>query len=115
MIDFDLYIGLLYKGGEFGLKELSGGNYRRVEMTNMDWLLTEDESEIVNVVDCKYPTATKNWESVYAFGVWDDPTDGSLLLVCQLERGDIGVPKGCVANFHPGFLTITLKALGVKL
>ena len=115
MIDFDLYIGLLYKGGEFGLKEMSGGNYRRVEMTNMDWLLTEDELEIVNAVDCRWPDATKDWEPVYAFGVWDAPVDGNLILTCKLERQEIQVNENDSANFNPGFLTITLSALGVEL
>lgn len=109
----DLYIGFLYKGGHFGLKELRGGNYHRIEMTCMDWFVSEDKTEIINAIDIRWPRATEDWEKIYAFGVWDSLKDGNLLVTAELER-ETEVRENDIANFIPGFLTVSLSALGVE-
>jgi len=64
-----------------GFTEVTGGAYARVSTAATDWNSASGSapSTISNLNTLTFPTATANWGSVIAFGLYDASTAGNLL------------------------------------
>jgi len=64
-----------------GFTELTGGAYARVATAGTDWNGASGSapSQISNASTLTFPTATANWGSVIAFGLYDAASGGNLL------------------------------------
>lgn len=114
MINLDgVYIGLLRKT-ELGLVEVDSkySNYRRIEMTAMDWLVLDEAELIINCVNVVFPFTKNIWGYITNFGIFDSPTKGNLLLV-----GIINPPKLVAENdligFEVGKLNVPFETIGI--
>lgn len=103
-----LYIGLL-RGGELGLVEPEPGwNYRRIEMTNIDWY-RYSETHICNAAEIRFPLATADWGIISNFGLFSAQEKGELLVMGRLCRR-ISVHRDESVEFSIGQVTIELVA-----
>ena len=90
--------------------EVTGGDYARVEVVNnsTNWpaaagaTATKSNGTAVNFV-----TATGDWTTVVAFGIFDDPTAGNLLVWGDITPNQ-AIPSGITATFDVGTLVVTL-------
>lgn len=64
-----------------GFTEVSGGAYARAPTAAADWASPSGSapSLISNANTLSFPTATANWGSIIAFGLYDAATSGNLL------------------------------------
>lgn len=64
-----------------GFTEVSGGSYARAATAGADWNSPSGSapSSISNANTITFPTATADWGSVIAFGLYDASTGGNLL------------------------------------
>lgn len=79
------YIALFTAAGTdagTGFTEVSVGAYARVATTTGDWSTASGSapSQISNANTLTFPTATADWGSVIAFGIYDAATTGNLLV-----------------------------------
>ena len=105
-----LYVGL-YTGAPTdagGGTEVSGGSYARVAVTNNDtnWPAAAAGAK-ANGTAINFPTATGDWGTVVAFGIFDAAEAGNLLAWADLTANKT-VETGDTATFAIGALDITL-------
>lgn len=65
-----------------GFTEVSGGSYARVAMAASDWNAASGTgpSSATNANAAAFPTATADWGTVIAWGIYDASTSGNLLM-----------------------------------
>ena len=89
--------------------ECSGGNYSRVAVTNNATNFPASSSGVkANGTAVTFPTASGNWGTVTAFGVFDASTSGNLLYFGSLSASRT-VTSGDTARFAAGDFTITFE------
>lgn len=105
-----LYIGLFTAtpSDTGGGTEVSGGSYARKDVTNnVTNFPAASSGAKANGTEITFVTATANWGTVVAFGIFDAVTAGNLL-----AWGDVtpnkAVNSGDTAKFAVGDLDITL-------
>lgn len=89
-----------------GGTEVSGGSYARVAITNnaTNWPAAASGSKS-NGTTITFPTATADWGTVVAFGLWDAASGGNLLYWGTLSASKV-INSGNTASFAVGALTI---------
>jgi len=94
-----------------GGTECTGGSYARVELPNdgTTWSspLVGFPTSISAVVGVVWPTATANWGSVVAVGIFDAPTGGNLLAWSTTTAKTVNT--GDTLRINSGFLSISLE------
>lgn len=104
-----LYMGLFTANpsDSGGGTEVTGGSYARVSVTNntTNWPAASGGSKS-NGTAITFPTATANWGTVTAFGIFDASTAGNLLFWGTLTTSK-AVDNGDTASFASGALTVT--------
>jgi len=89
-----------------GGTEVSGGGYARKAVTNdaTNWPAAAGGSKS-NGTAIAFPTATADWGTVVAFGLFDASSGGSLLYWGALSASQ-SIPNGATASFAVGTLTV---------
>lgn len=92
-----------------GGTEVSGGDYERVVLNTWGVASTngEGKGEITNSDPVQFPTATADWGTVVAVGIWDDVSAGNMLGFSNLTVQKT-VFDGDTASIAAGAITITL-------
>jgi hypothetical protein len=104
---FALYTAAPTEAG--GGTECSGGSYARVSVTNNSTNFPSSVSGVkANGTAITFPTASANWGTVTAFGVFDASTGGNLLYFGTLSASRT-VTSGDTARFAAGDFTITFE------
>lgn len=87
--------------------EVSGGSYARVSKVNnsTNWPAASGGAKS-NGTEIAFPTATANWGTVVAFGIFDAASGGNLLYWGPISPSK-SVPSGATARFPVGDLDIT--------
>lgn len=91
-----------------GGTEVTGGSYARKAVTNntTNFPNASGGSKAVPGVDTDFVTATANWGTVVAFGIFDASSGGNLLY-----WADLGTSKAInntdIARFTAGSITVT--------
>ncbi len=67
-----------------GGTEVTGGSYARVSTATADWN-TASGGTLTNVNTISFPTASANWGTVVAFGLFDASTAGNMLVWGNLQ------------------------------
>jgi hypothetical protein len=88
-----------------GGTEVSGGGYAR--QTAAFTVSGTDPTQASNTAAIEYPTATANYGSVVAVGVFDASSGGNLMAYANLTSSKV-VSTGDVFRFNAGDLDITL-------
>lgn len=103
------YIGLFSAspGETGGGTELSGSGYARLNMVSTDWgaVSAGEPSTIANSAQKNYATATADWLTALAIGVFDASTVGNLLFFKTLATSKT-VLNGDTAKFNASSLAI---------
>lgn len=105
-----LYVGLytVAPTDSGGGTEVTGGSYARVSVTaNSTNFPASSGGAIANGTTITFPTATANWGTVVAFGIFDAASAGNLLAWADLAANK-AVDDGDTASFAVGDLDITL-------
>lgn len=89
-----------------GGTEVSGGSYARQQTAGADWNAASGGS-IDNAAIIDFPTATADWGTVVAFGLFDALSGGNLLGWATLDTNRT-VNNGDTFQFNAGSLTVTL-------
>lgn len=92
-----------------GGTEFSGDGYARVEVVNntTNWPNASDNSnQKQNGVDIEFASATGNWGTASAFGIFDDLTTGNLLYWGDLSLSKL-IETGDTPKFPAGCIVIT--------
>lgn len=89
-----------------GGTEVTGGSYARKTTAGTDWDAASGGS-IANAQALAFPTATADWGTVVAFGIFD-ATSGGNLLAWGAVTPNKAVASSDTASFAVGALTITL-------
>lgn len=99
-------------GGSAGT-EVSGGSYARVSITNNDtnWPAATNGLKS-NGTTITWPTASADWGTVVAVGLFDASTAGNLLMTATLSPTQ-AVPNGVTVSFAVGELDFTLSSIDV--
>ena len=87
-----------------GGTEVSSGGYARVQHDNWD---TAASGAIENTGAITFPTATADWGTLVAFGIFDALTGGNLLAWGDLTTSKV-IATGDTAEFADGDLDVTL-------
>ena len=89
-----------------GGKEVAGGSYARKAVTNnaTNWPAAAGGSKS-NGTAIAFPTATADWGTVVAFGLFDASSGGNLLYWGALSASQ-SIPNGATASFAVGTLTV---------
>lgn len=94
-----------------GGTEVTGGSYARIAVTNntTNWPNATGTSPTSksNGTVITFPTATANWGTVVAFGIFDASSGGNLLVWADLNANRT-VNSGDTTSFAVSALTITL-------
>lgn len=94
-----------------GGTEVTGGSYARVAVTNntTNWPNATGTSPTskANGTVITFPTATANWGTVVAFGIFDASSGGNLIAWADLNTSRT-INSSDTASFGVGSLTITL-------
>ena len=91
-----------------GGTEVTGGSYVRLTVTNNATNFPASSGGAKsNGVDFTFATATANWGTVVAFGIFDAVTAGNLLAWADLTVSK-AVNSGDTAKFNTGDLDLTL-------
>ena len=102
------YVGLLGpRDGIIDEVPRENTNYRRIEMTGMDWI-PYAEYLIVNCVEAQFPEALKDWGLITHFGVFDSLVGGDLVGVGKLIS-PFEVIERLSVSFEPGNLRIEIR------
>lgn len=90
-----------------GFTEVTGGSYARAVTAGTDWNAASGTgpATISNVNPVNFPTATANWGTVIAFGLYDAAASGNLLAWDYL--GGFNWLPCTVSSASPGVLTAT--------
>jgi len=90
-----------------GGTEVSGGGYARVAVTNntTNFPAASNGSKS-NGTTITFPTATADWGTVVAVGIFDAATNGNLLFWANLTTSKT-IQNGDTAQFAAGSLTFT--------
>jgi hypothetical protein len=90
-----------------GGTEVSGGGYARVAVTNNTTNFpTASNGSKSNGTTITFPTATADWGTIVAVGIFDASTAGNLLFWANLTASKT-VQNGDTAQFASGSLTFT--------
>jgi hypothetical protein len=90
-----------------GGTEVSGGGYARVAVTNNTTNFpTASNGSKSNGTTINFPTATADWGTVVAVGIFDASTAGNLLFWANLTTSKV-VQNGDTAQFASGSLTFS--------
>lgn len=102
----NIYIGLytVAPTDAGGGTEVSGGSYARTVMNAWD---TASGGATANTNAVTFPTATANWGTVVAVGIFDAVTAGNLLAWSTLTASK-SVDNGDTAEFAAGDIDVTL-------
>jgi hypothetical protein len=95
-----------------GGTEVSGGSYARVQRNPLDANWAEPaagDGETSNVADITFPSATANWGTVVAFGIFDASTSGNMLVWATLAGSRTINSGDAPAKFSAGDLTVTVS------
>lgn len=94
-------------GDEGGGTEVSGGSYARASVTNnnTNWPAASGGVK-ANGAAIEFPTATADWGTVVAVGIFDASTGGNLLYWNALAVSK-AVSNGNTPSFAVGAITIT--------
>jgi hypothetical protein len=89
-----------------GFTEVSGGSYARVTTSGATWNAASGSapSSITNAAAITFTTATANWGTVIAFGLYDASSAGNLLAWDYL--GNFSWLPTTVSSASPGILTV---------
>lgn len=89
-----------------GFTEVTGGSYARVTTSGATWNAASGSapSSITNASAITFPTATANWGTVIAFGLYDAASSGNLLAWDYL--GNFSWLPTTVSSASPGILTV---------
>mgnify|MGYP001016290781 FL=1 len=94
-----------------GGTEVTGGSYARVALTNNTTNFPNatgtSPTSKSNGVAVTFPTASANWGTVVAFGIFDASSGGNLICWADLTANKT-VNNGDTASFAASALTITL-------
>lgn len=101
------YIGLLVGNKEVESNKRSGNNYRRIEMTPLDWGIDSEKNLAYNIATIYFPDATKDWGYITGFGIWLSLDDDELLAIGELIRSGT-IKKGDRACFEAETLRVGL-------
>lgn len=88
-----------------GGTEVSGGSYARQALTPASWNAPSGGA-CTNSGTITFPTASATWGTVVAFGLFDAPTGGNLL-IWGVPVVNQTVNSGDVVTLAPGTLTIS--------
>ena len=88
-----------------GGTEVSGGGYAR--QTAAFTVSGTDPTQASNTAAIEYPTATANYGTVVAVGIFDASSSGNLMAYANLASSKV-VSTGDVFRFNAGDLDITL-------
>jgi hypothetical protein len=101
-----LYVGLSTGGTSktSAGTEVSGGSYARKQVATTDWEATLTGSDIVNITDIEFATATANWGTVTTAIFFSAVTGGTFLGYITLTTAK-AVNNGQTAKFAVGDLT----------
>lgn len=90
-----------------GGTEASGGSYARVPVTNnaTNWPAASGGSKS-NGTTITFPTATANWGTVVAVGIFDASTSGNLMFWSTLQVNK-SIFTGDTASFSAGSVVLT--------
>lgn len=101
------YVGLftVAPGEGGGGTEVAGNAYQREAATFTVSGTAPTTAE--NSVAIEFPTATGNWGTIVAAGVFDASTSGNLIAFADLTASKT-IQSGDVLRFNAGTLTITL-------
>lgn len=110
------YIGLLVTAGTdagTGYVEVTGGSYARIATGSGDWAVPSGSAPVsmTNNFILNFPTASADWGTVVAWGLWDAPTSGNQGLWDYL--GNFSWLPATVSTASPG--VITAKAHGIAV
>lgn len=100
-------------GEAAGGTEVSGGAYARQNVAQAGWNAptqvgqTADETILANTSTITYPTATANWGTVVAVGIFDTSVGGNLLYFGNLTTSKT-VNTGDTFKFNAADLKLTL-------
>ena len=89
-----------------GGTEVSGGGYAR--QTGAFTVSGTNPTTASNTAAIEYPTATANYGTVVAVGIFDASSSGNLLAYANLTASKV-VSSGDVFRFNAGDLDITLE------
>lgn len=92
-----------------GGTELSGSGYARAEITSKMPTASGSGGSVQNNALIEFPTASGNWATAVAFGIFDAPSGGNLLMHASLAA-NVTVSNGGVAQFDTtsNRLTVTV-------
>lgn len=94
-----------------GGTEVTGGSYARVAVTNNTTNFPNatgtSPTSKSNGTTITFPTATANWGTVVAFGIFDASSGGNLICWADLNANKT-INNGDTASFAASALTITL-------
>ena len=91
-----------------GGTEVTGGSYTRVAVTNNTTnFATVSNSTKRNSTAINFPTATADWGTVVAVGIFDALSAGNLLFYSTLDQNKV-ISNGDSASFSINAITITL-------
>jgi hypothetical protein len=104
-----LYVGLYTTAptDSGGGTEVSGGNYSRVAVTPSSTFAAATNGATTNTATITFPTASANWGTVVAFGIFSLSTAGDMLAYADLTLSK-QVQNGDTASFAIGDIDITL-------
>lgn len=88
-----------------GFTEVTGGSYARVATAASDWNSASGSapSQITNAGTITFPTATADWGTVIAFGLYDASSGGNLMAWDYF--GNFTWLPCTVSNASPGIIT----------
>jgi hypothetical protein len=88
-----------------GGTQVSGGSYARVATAGADWVAASGGASS-NANDITFPTASANWGTVVAVGIFDASSGGNLLAWANLAVNK-AVNSGDTAKFLAGEIDLT--------
>ena len=108
-----LYLGLFTvpPGDDNSGTEVVGGSYARVAVTNTvaNWPeVTGTDQAKTNANAIQYPTATADWGTVVAVGIYDAATAGNLIAWGDLNTVQV-INTGGDARVAPGAISISMN------
>lgn len=84
--------------------EPSGGGYQRVQLSNLGEPVN---GEITNQSAISFPESTQSWGTVSHFVIFDDASDGNLLMYGELEEAR-SVEAATIMTIRSNSLTLSV-------
>lgn len=106
------YVGLMTTAPNdtgTGFTEVSTGSYARVTVAAASWnAATAGEPTVAdNTSTITFPTATADWGTIVAFGLWDATSSGNLRMWGTISPSKV-VSNGDTASWAAGALDVKL-------